>query len=1036
MVVSQSQATAESCSATLPANNNEGGKLDDAATRAKKAAMTEAKNIIRNGGTQEEAIKAAKVAARRLLEEAKQQNSSQTTTTNVKTDAVDDTATAPIEVIDEPARELSATVAANDDKELKVTSVVVVEDEKEPKVTTSAAVGPIATLEAKKSGGIFSILRNKGRKKKKEKTARSRWGVSPIPTPTEESGRVAPAIEPPEESRDDVHTTTDTLESTTEQNEMSRELTSSIEPNTEKQHLETVVEIDTDVANEDNPLPVIPSNTPNSGAEYDLTSNRESRSFGSSSKDEGSAAESCDRRVYQLRNIPSVYRRRPLSKFVPKQDSFDKGILDSLPLLNNVMQAVDEALFPADSTIEGKKMKEDRHVHTDVVEESDYAKYSCCSEMIFSLADRCGNPDDYDINTLGQDDSWGSGTLGSMSDGESLDYEYKAPSSASKSATTFTDNAATPVFTNKSLNDTNVRRKKERNPIVNKGTHVKSLNVVQELSSNQGQAWNGTDVDDPSKSKSVSWATRSESGVSDDSSKGGRDKGKKNASITTKSPEMKVKAMKTMKARRVDMINTHAKSDTVSNHTRSLSTDTKSSNLTKDIGVSSTLTGTASMEPTPSKIKNLMRSFSSSKRFSPGGSIASLRREAYAERANDNKVIVKDDNKVSIKDEDKTTVLSEESDYNPNWRDSVVDTVLSAPPVNPFILVQQQQQQQQKRLEEEKQQQQRLEEEKQQQHQKQQQHHYHNQQQGQMYQRHPGVSPYPGNSHFPSLNPAIIPNSQALSGQMPQPGNLFTIKSPSQNLPGQYHNSAAGNSNILEGGQQQHHHHSRVPVSRGPSYKINANLSLETEDDNNEDRYAARQLVGYGAPHSSVGTTATGFVVGDYYSNAHLTQNGIAGQPGHDGIVANHQMMMAQRPPLPTPRLTEDQIKSLSYNNNALQMQYEGEQRRQTHQQLDPNPIPTIHYTNYNEVISPQESSLDTLMGKVGSPYFDVNNMMYQMQQMQQYQQDQQLMQQYDHNIHQSNTWTPSSGQATFTPEYNQYYDATVHGSARSSMLI
>ena len=87
-------------------------------------------------------------------------------------------------------------------------------------------------------------------------------------------------------------------------------------------------------------------------------------------------------------------------------------------------------------------------------------------------------------------------------------------------------------------------------------------------------------------------------------------------------------------------------------------------------------------------------------------------------------------------------------------------------------------------------------------------------------------------------------------------------------------------------------------------------------------------------------------------------------------------------------------------------------------------------------MISPQESSLDTLMGKVGSPYFDVNNMMYQMQQMQQYQLDQQLMQQYDHNIHQSNTWTPSSGQATFTPEYNQYYDATVHGSARSSMLI
>lgn len=1017
MVVSKPQASAEA-SVTLAANDNAGvkihavanGTVDDAATRAKTAAMTEAKMIIRNGGTQAEAITAAKEAARRLLEEAKQQSALlETTTADVKTATVA-TSAALIEVIDEPAKELSAT---EDEKELKVTSLA--KDEKEHKLMTSAAVGPIATLEAKKvvevkkGGGFFSLLRNKGRKKK-EKSARYRWGVSPIPTPTEENERDPPMIKPSAESRDDVHTTTDTLESTTEQNEMSRELTSSSEANVEKQNLETVVEIDTDVANEANPPTVIPLDTSNSGADYDLTSNRESRSFGSSSKDEGSAAESCDRRVYQLRKIPSVYRRRPVSKFVPMQDSFDKGILDSLPLLNNVMQAIDEALFPVvDSKIEGKKKKADKQVHIDVIEESDYAKYSCCSELVFSLADRYGNPDDYEINTLGQDDSWGSGTLGSMSDGESLDYEYKVPSSASKSATNPTNNAATPIFTTKSLNDTNLRRKKERNPIVNKGTHMKSLNVVQELSSNQGQAWNGTDVDDPSKSKSVSWATRSESVVSDDSSKGGRDKGKNNASITTTSPEVKVNAMKTIKARRVDIINTHAKSDTVSNHTRSISTDTKSSNLTKDIGLSFTLTGTASMEPTPSKIKTLMKTFSSSKRFSHGGSISSLRREACAERANDNKVI--------IKDEDKTKVLTEESDYNPNWRDSVVDTVLSAPPVTPFILVQQQQ-----RLEEKKQQQQ-------------QQHHYHNQQQGQMYQRHPGVSPYPGSSHFPSLNPAIIPNSQALSAHTPQPGNPFIVKTPSRNLPVQYQNSAAGNANMLEGGQQ-HHHHSRVPVARGPSYKINANLSLETEDDNNEDRYAARQLVGYGAPHSSVGTTATGFGVGDSYSTAHLTQNGITGRPGHDGIVAHHQMTMAQRPPLPTPRLTEDQIKSLSYNNNALQMQYQGEQCRQYRQQLDPNPSPTIHYTNYAEMIAPQESSLDTLMGKVGSPYFDVNNVMYNMQQMQQYQQDQQPIQQYDPNIHQSNTWTPSSGQAIFTPEYNQYYDAIVHGTARSSMLI
>lgn len=930
----------------VSANDNGDRKrhvVDDAAARAKAVAMTEAKMIIRNGGTQVEAITAAKEVARRLLEEAKQQSAVLgVTTTDVKTAAV-----------------------AKDEKELKVTSVV--KDEKEQKLMTSAAVGPIATLEAKKvvevekGGGFFSMLRNKGRKKK-EKTARYRWGVTPIPTPTEENERVVPMIEPSAESRDDVHTTADTFESTTEQHEMSRELTSSSLSNVEKQNVETVVEIDTDVANEENHPTIVPLDNPNSGADYDLTSNRESRSFGSSFKDEGSAAESCDRRVYQLCSIPSVYRRRPISKFVPRQESFDKGILDSLPILNpflnNVLQAVDEALFPVDSMIDEKiaKKKADRHVHTDVVEESDYAKYSCCSELVFSLADRCGNFDDYENNTLGQDDSWGSGTLGSMSDGESLDYEYKAPSSASKSAITPTDNAATPVFTNKSLNDINIRRKKERNPIVNKGTRVKSLNVVQELSLNQGQACNETDADDPSKSKSVSWATRSESSVSDELFKGGMDKGEKNDSIATTSNEVKFKAMKTIKARRVDMINTRPKSDIVS-------------------------------APIPSKIKTLMSTFSSSKRFSPGGSIVSTQREAGAVRANDNKVI--------ILDEDKTKVLIEESYYNPNWRDSVVDTVLSAPPVNPFILVQQQQQW----LEEEKQQQQQ-------------------QQQGQMYQMHPGVSPYPGSSHFPSLNAAIIPNSQALSAQMPQPGNQFTTKTPSQNLPGQY-------KNMLEGGQQ-HHHHSQS-VSRGPSYKINANLSLETEDDNNEDRYAARQLVVYGALDPSVGTTATGFGIHDYYSTAHLTQN---------GILDSHQMTMAQRPPLPTPRLTEDQIKSLSYNNNALQMQHQGEQRRQTRQQLDPNPNPTIHYTNFAEMIAPQELSLDTLMGKVGSPYFDVSNMMYNMQQMQQYQQDQQPIQQYDHNIHQSNTWTPSSGQATFTPEYNQYYDAIVHGSAQSSMLI
>jgi hypothetical protein len=212
------------------------------------------------------------------------------------------------------------------------------------------------------------------------------------------------------------------------------------------------------------------------------------------------------------------------------------------------------------------------------------------------------------------------------------------------------------------------------------------------------------------------------------------------------------------------------------------------------------------------------------------------------------------------------------------------------------------------------------------------------------------------------------------------------------------------NSALMRGEQQ--HQHFLTPVSREPSFKINANLSIESTDER-QDRYAGIEqhgvdrrddrLVYSGHPHSTVGGMAMHQSAMGGYGSANVTyNNGMTGQMlqgmagtgnmgGNAGQTvwntnAGHQLMMAQQPSLPAPILmSEDPNLASKYYDAPHTKLPHGKQIQQHHQLADSHPNSTVTYNNWNNNAKRQEmmapsASFDLIMGEVGSRYNHVHN--------------------------------------------------------------
>jgi hypothetical protein len=220
---------------------------------------------------------------------------------------------------------------------------------------------------------------------------------------------------------------------------------------------------------------------------------------------------------------------------------------------------------------------------------------------------------------------------------------------------------------------------------------------------------------------------------------------------------------------------------------------------------------------------------------------------------------------------------------------------------------------------------------------------------------------------------------------------------------GQWQNPQdAPDSAMLKSWQQQHH--SQLPVSREPTFKINANLSIETTEER-QDRYAGlelqevdmrdvRTLVDSGPTHSSVGMA--GYAMGGYGS-INMTHNGMMGQQGYRRIAGNGA--------------SDGNAGKTTWNNNT------GHQMMMAHQ-----------------------PPLNLMVGEWGSPYNNEHHMMQQGQLPQLYEQGHQPLQQFGqiNNVQQSYAQAQAQAQIALPLDYNygdmQHYHQA-HGQVRSRLV-
>jgi len=395
--------------------------------------------------------------------------------------------------------------------------------------------------------------------------------------------------------------------------------------------------------------------------------------------------------------------------------------------------------------------------------------------------------------------------------------------------------------------------------------------------------------------------------------------------------------------------------------------------LPEKTGMSSLVTGSANDEPASSRMKNRIKhtvangalsSAAGRCYFPPGGREAGV---AVFEEANERgSLVLKDEynrgldrgNANRKKTGADTMVLQD--DYDPNWRDNVADTVKTkALPVNKNVGFQRQQKHR---------------------------------------TPHPVAARHLRSGHFPPLSPSMLQNNG--EGYRMSPANDKYNPIIRGNV-GQWQNPQdAPDSAMFKGGQQQHH--SQIPVSREPTFKINANLSIETTDER-QDRYAgmeqeevsrrdARTLVDSGPPHLAVGMG--GSAVGEYGS-INMTHNGMMGQQRYHGTAGNGE--------------SDGIAGKTTWNNNT------GHQMMMAHQ-----------------------SPLDLMVNEWGSPYNHEHHMMYQGQLPQLYEQGHQPLQPFGQVNYVQQSHARTQAQIATPLDYNyggmQHYHQA-HGLTQAGLV-
>jgi len=387
--------------------------------------------------------------------------------------------------------------------------------------------------------------------------------------------------------------------------------------------------------------------------------------------------------------------------------------------------------------------------------------------------------------------------------------------------------------------------------------------------------------------------------------------------------------------------------------------------LPEKTGMSSLVTGSANGEPASSRMKNRIKyTVAGQCHFPPGGREAGV---AVFEEANERgSLVLKDEynrgldrgNANRKKTGADTMVLQD--DYDPNWRDNVADTVKTkALPVNKNVGFQRQQKHR---------------------------------------TPHPVAARHLRSGHFPPLSPSMLQNNG--EGYRMSPANDKYNPIIRGNV-GQWQNPQdAPDSAMFKGGQQQHH--SQIPVSREPTFKINANLSIETTDER-QDRYAgmeqeevsrrdARTLVDSGPPHLAVGMG--GSAVGEYGS-INMTHNGMMGQQRYHGTAGNGE--------------SDGIAGKTTWNNNT------GHQMMMAHQ-----------------------SPLDLMVNEWGSPYNHEHHMMYQGQLPQLYEQGHQPLQPFGQVNYVQQSHARTQAQIATPLDYNyggmQHYHQA-HGLTQAGLV-
>jgi hypothetical protein len=979
--------------ATIPANvgkesgNNADDGMDDLASRAKRVALAEAMRIIQSGGTQAEAVAAAREAARETIDQRMQASSpsmTATTTTTTTTAAAaaggggaKTDATAVVDpnegggAVDEPdgpspdmdriGLDISNRLTRQADDVAATDNTAA-----EPKVETTLGVNrgglPPRGAQHAEGGGrgsIFSKLRSMGRnrKDKTDTTVAAALSAKMGRTAKKRRGRHALNIElgrsshPPAVAAQQLAAPEPLAESRDDVQPPvadTDEAASSRDPHDGE--LKTKIAKDSSNPREDDReiTMVEPSIKREVEIPKDPSIARDEVIPMAVSRLNGSESTASESLVSYDSYIPSYYMHGGYNSTFDSHDGF----------MDSIINAVNEALFPTKTKIEGQN--EEKAVvarrRSDDVEEAEVKQTGCdilgCMEL-WCCSEELENPTITTSDGSEVESGLDADTANAVSSGFKVKFQpfkFKTKGKKDKKPDVLTTSPGP------------VSETDQRDSLVGPSNQLNDATVQD-----PGVPTTDTETPDSSFDKATSKrliADRSTSKMNASS---------KLDACTVRSGAMETPSNSSSLVRSIGgrLLNGRRRCKKNSfSKTHDLCVKSGTIETISSKGTNSFLTSTVSDEPDRSKIgyvvKNTIEKGAVRCYFPPGGRMADV---AVVEKVNESGILVQNDYS---------------DNYNPNWRDNVADTVVTKAPsrTKKGVL------------------------EKEQQHQQQQYHHQHQIQQqppqlpGQMYHQHQGVAPVQPSGFFPEGSLNMMQNNREAYGLSPVNNNYHSNGLPNVE---QWQNPQYSQNSAMMRGEQQHIH-SIIPVSREPSVKINANLSIESADER-QDRYAGIEqhgvdrlddrLVYTGRPYSSVGGMAMHQTAMGGYGSVNITYNNeMAGQMyhgmegnrtmgGNAGEIvwntnAGHQMMLAQQSSLHAPIVMSEDPNLASQYYGALHTQLQGMQIQQHHQLADSHPNAAVAYNYLNNNAKRQGmmaplASFDLIMDGVSSPYNHVH---------------------------------------------------------------